>query len=217
MGSTAQRRGSSCAFGGPYDSTRRRSTIDATVALAGTGASSAVSLFYCPPDQKAYIDLGFFNDLRTRLGATGGPFAQAYIIAHEYGHHVQRLLGILDSIGSDRAGSESAAVRSELQADCLAGVWAHHAVDTGFIEELSDEAIADALNAAAAVGDDRIQTQTQGRVTPESWTHGSSEQRQRWFLEGYRSGLVSRCDTSSPTISSRRRLRRARRPERPTR
>ena len=163
-------------------------------------ASSQVGPFYCPRDQQIYIDLGFFDELQSRLGAGGAPFAQAYVIAHEYGHHVQNQLGVLDRIGNDRQGPESRAVRSELQADCYAGVWAANAVKTDLIEELTQEDINAGLDAAAAIGDDRIQQQTQGQVNPESWTHGSSEQRRRWFSRGYEQGNPAVCDTFTGSI-----------------
>jgi hypothetical protein len=162
-------------------------------------ASSQVGPFYCPPDQLVYIDLDFFDELQSRFGA-GGDFAQAYVLAHEYGHHVQNQLGVLDSIRGDRQGPESKAVRSELQADCYAGVWAANAVSTGLIEQLTQADVNEGLDAASAVGDDRIQEQTQGQVTPETWTHGSSEQRRRWFSRGYENGKPAACDTFSGSI-----------------
>ena len=162
----------------------------------GTG-QSAMGPFYCPGDQKVYLDLGFFDTLRSRMGAPG-DFAQAYVIAHEVGHHVQNLLGITGKVDGMR-GRVSAqqmnalSVRVELQADCFAGVWAHHSqkgkgwLDRGDIDE--------AMNAAAQIGDDMLQRKTQGTVVPESFTHGSSQQRQTWFRRGLESGSVGQCNT----------------------
>jgi predicted metalloprotease len=150
-----------------------------------------VGPFYCPGDEKVYLDLEFFRDLGSRFGAPG-DFAQAYVIAHEVGHHVQNLLG-LAGIGQSGRGGNEVSVRRELQADCFAGVWAHHADRTRQVLESGD--IEEALGAAAAVGDDRLQRRAQGRIAPESFTHGSSAQRVRWFKRGFGAGDPAQCDS----------------------
>jgi predicted metalloprotease len=160
-------------------------------------AEAAVGPFYCPGDQKVYLDLSFFDELHDRFGASG-DFAQAYVIAHEVGHHVQNLLGIADQVQGvrQRAGEREAnalSVMMELQADCFAGVWGYHADKNRHLLEAGD--IEEGLNAAAAIGDDRLQRQAQGYVVPESFTHGSSAQRVRWFQQGLDSGDPGRCDT----------------------
>lgn len=168
----------------------------ATRSACGTGMA-AMGPFYCPADEKVYIDLDFYRDLRTRFRAPG-DFAQAYVVAHEVGHHVQKLLGIADKVEAakrqmNRTEGNALQVRMELQADCFAGVWAHQMqADKGLIESGD---IDEALGAASAIGDDRIQRQTQGYVVPDSFTHGSSTQRVRWFRQGYENGNVQSCDT----------------------
>jgi uncharacterized protein len=160
-------------------------------------AQAAMGPFYCPPDQKVYIDLSFFEEMASRFGASG-DFAQAYVVAHEVGHHVQKLLGLADKVTQARmqapeAEANDLSVRMELQADCYAGVWAKSADDSAQILESGD--IEEGLNAATAIGDDRLQKRSQGYVVPESFTHGSSEQRVRWFKRGLDTADMNQCDT----------------------
>lgn len=185
-----------------YDRAKLVLYTGATSTGCGTGQASA-GPFYCPTDGKIYLDLGFFTALRDQLKA-GGDFAQAYVIAHEVGHHVQNLLGISDKVHakeqddpSTARGAKSLSVRLELQADCLAGVWAHQVYQRGDLETGDVE---EAMTAAESVGDDRIQQASRGEVRPEAFTHGTAEQRQRWFGAGYASGDTEKCDTFTSDI-----------------
>lgn len=184
------------ASGRRYEPPRLVLFTELVQSACGLG-QAAMGPFYCPPDRRVYIDLAFYRELRDRFAAPG-DFAQAYVIAHEVGHHVQNLLGVSGRVQAERerlpeAEANALSVRLELQADCLAGVWAHHADRTRDLLEPGD--VEEGLRAAAAIGDDRLQRQTQGRVVPESFTHGTSEQRVRWFRRGLDSGRVDACDS----------------------
>ncbi|WP_282818709.1 KPN_02809 family neutral zinc metallopeptidase [Curtobacterium flaccumfaciens] len=165
-------------------------------------ASAATGPFYCPPDRAVFLDTAFYDDLQSQYGSSGGPLAQMYVVAHEWGHHIQQLQGSFANTDRSGTGASSGSVRVELQADCYAGAWVGDAATTKdangetFFEPITRTQITDALSAASAVGDDSIQERATGRVDPDSFTHGSSEQRQRWFLRGYQQGATS-CDTLS--------------------
>ena len=181
----------------------RLTTFSGAIATGCGQATSQVGPFYCPADHGIYLDTTFFEDvLQGQLGGPAGEFVEPYVLAHEYGHHIQNLTGAMGRVRTQQ-GPESDAVRLELQADCYAGMWAGAATSTddrsgqALIEEITEEDMAEAVAAAKSVGDDRIQQRSGGRVDPEGWTHGSAEQRQRWFLVGYREGSMEACDTFS--------------------
>ena len=185
-----------------YDGYRKIQVVPFTgqVSTACGTATSAVGPFYCPGDTTVYLDTAFFDDLTRQLGARGGDAAEAYVFAHEFGHHIQNLTGVMrkaQSQGSGQTGPKSAGVRLELQADCYAGVWLMHAASDpqSPIAEITRDDLTRAVDAAAAVGDDRIQKRMQGQVRPETWTHGSAEQRQKWLLQGFKTGDPNTCDT----------------------
>jgi predicted metalloprotease len=192
-------------LGGTYHSTHVELFTDQTDTGCGT-ATTAVGPFYCPTDELIYLDTGFYDQLRSQFGASGGPLAEMYVIAHEWGHHIQNLSGIMNGLDFGQTGPASDSVRLELQADCFAGAWVGAAAATKdsagvtFLQPVTDQQIADALNAAAAVGDDRIQQETSGQVSRESWTHGSSASRQKWFTTGYQSGPDA-CTTFSASAA----------------
>ena len=172
------------------------------VSTACGPATSAVGPFYCPGDNNAYFDPDFFGQLETDFGSSGGPLAQEYVVAHEFGHHIQNLTGTIGKAQQDPRGAQSSAVRTELQADCYAGIWMRYASSKPapdstqpFLVPLSQQDLNDALSAASSVGDDRIQKAATGRTNPESWTHGSSEQRQKWLSTGYQTADLASCDT----------------------
>lgn len=173
-------------------------TFTGRVSTACGTATSAVGPFYCPGDTTVYLDTGFFDELTTKFGAQGGDAAEAYVFAHEFGHHIQNLTGVMrQAQGSSGTGPKSAAVRLELQADCYAGVWLNHAADDpqSPIAEISTADVRNAADAAAAVGDDRIQQKMQGQVTPETFSHGSAAMRQKWLGQGFSTGDPNQCDT----------------------
>jgi uncharacterized protein len=179
--------------------TYRRSKLVLFTNATNTGCGygqAATGPFYCPEDQRVYIDLGFYRELAGRLGA-GGQFAKAYVIAHEIGHHVQHLLGTSHRVSAHAEGAGGASVRLELQADCYAGIWAHSTAERSILEQGDIES---ALNAAASIGDDRLQRQAKGTVSPESFTHGTSKQRVHWFHAGYRTGSIKACDTFAAKV-----------------
>ena len=186
-------------LGRDYQEPRLVLFTGATPTACGTG-QAAMGPFYCPLDQRLYIDLAFYQQLRDRFRAPG-DFAQAYVIAHEVGHHVQNQLGIMQKMDAYRqrlseTQYNALSVRLELQADCFAGVWAHHANNRQLLEAGD---VDEAMNAAAAIGDDTIQHRTQGRIVPESFTHGTSDQRMRWFMTGMKTGQISACNTFEGT------------------
>ncbi|TDN90845.1 neutral zinc metallopeptidase [Microbacterium sp. BK668] len=176
--------------------------VDGQTSTACGTASNATGPFYCPPEETVYVDPTFFALLRERFDATAGPLAQLYVLAHEYGHHIQHLSGVMDRYPDNGSGPDSNGVRTELQADCLAGAWVAHAGEqtdengVAFLQRPTPEQVRDAINAAQSVGDDHIQRESGAPVNPESWTHGSSEQRERWFETGYQGGYQA-CDTFS--------------------